>query len=156
MKDIYRTGTPVVLKKISSLIRHRFCINGLCDAMYICNVLAYEFGMGDGESHFTSDAIPENANYEKAAKYLQNAYGCNIAKSEISELSDIIRTGKIDLDLAIDGLGRFLKERKQEIAKCDEWRKDYLKKVIAETKENINYFTMKEKVENGKLGHSKM
>lgn len=143
MIDRYYTGTPVVLKKISSLIRHRFCINGICDAMYICNVLGYEFGMGDGESHFISENIPTNANYEKAAKYLQNAYGCNIAKSEITELSDIIRTEKIDFDLAIDGLRRFLKERKQELVRCDEWRKDYLKKDIAETKENINYFMMK-------------
>lgn len=143
MKKRFSVGTPMSLQKIALQICKRFCIDGLCDPMYICNTIAYAFGMGDGNGSFSSETIPQNADYVKAAKYLQNAYGCNIAKSEISELSDIIRTGKINYELAIEGLRTFIKERKQERTQCDNWRKDYLKKTIDEATATLYEFNMK-------------
>lgn len=141
----FKEGTPAVLQKITALICKRFCILGSCDPMYICNVIAYEFGMGDGNGTFSSDIIPQDADFDRAAKYLQNAYGCNIAKSEISELSDIIRNGEINFPLAIEGLKRFIGERKEERRHCDKWRKDYLRKVIDEACATLFEFKMEER-----------
>ena len=45
---------PRKIKEITINIMRRFTIYGLCDGMYISNVIAYETGLGDGESHFTN------------------------------------------------------------------------------------------------------
>lgn len=46
---------PSRLKETAISIMRRFTITGECDGMYICNVIAAESGIGDGEGHFTGD-----------------------------------------------------------------------------------------------------
>lgn len=43
---------PVQLKKTAICIMRRFTILGICDGMYICNVIAFESGFGDGKGAF--------------------------------------------------------------------------------------------------------
>ena len=66
---------PSRLKETAISIMRRFTITGECDGMYICNVIAAESGIGDGEGHFTGDEI---FNRSEIARRLQFAYGSNI------------------------------------------------------------------------------
>ena len=119
---------PKELVDIAKAIKKRFVINGSADEGYITNVIAYENGLGDGESHFNGETEIKRA--KETAIYLQNAYGCNIAKDEIEELENIIITGQINPATTITGLQRYIQKLKKERRTCDEWRKDYLKKCI--------------------------
>ena len=98
--------------------------------MYICNVIAAESGIGDGEGHFTGDEI---FNRSEIARRLQFAYGSNIPSSAIPELVRILYTGHIDRKDALEGIAEQNLRWKRERANCKEdWRKDYLSKLIQE------------------------
>lgn len=43
---------PEDIKKLSIRICQSYGINGICDPMYIANVIAFEMGRGDGQSNF--------------------------------------------------------------------------------------------------------
>jgi hypothetical protein len=43
---------PADLRKASERICHAYGIRGICDPMYIANVIALEIGRGDGRSNF--------------------------------------------------------------------------------------------------------
>lgn len=43
---------PEDIKKLSIRICQSYGINGICDPMYIANVIAFEMGRGDGQSKF--------------------------------------------------------------------------------------------------------
>ena len=43
---------PANLRKVSERICRSYDIGGLCDPMYIANVIAFELGLGDGYSNF--------------------------------------------------------------------------------------------------------
>lgn len=47
---------PTALKEMVEKILKTWTIRGLCDGMYIANVIANESGTGDGMSHFEADA----------------------------------------------------------------------------------------------------
>lgn len=64
---------PLKLKDISKEICIRFDIKGVCDPMYIVNVIAYE------------------NNIDIAAKRLQGSFGCNIKENDITELINILK-----------------------------------------------------------------
>lgn len=128
---------PEKLKRISNLITFRFNIFGICDHMYICNCLAYDGGCGDGCGTFTGDTIKDP---EKSAEFLQYAYGCNIAKDDIQELAEIIRTADMTMDTAIKGMQKSKEMTlQQKKATQDEWRKGYLDKVAKRFDENIEF-----------------
>jgi len=79
-----------ILDKAKAIAK-RFSINGICDEMYISNVIARCNGLGDGESHFngkTEIILPK-----QTAKEIQQAYGCNIYKEDIKELEEILKGG---------------------------------------------------------------
>lgn len=79
---------PEKLRNIAKAIMKRFGINGVCDEMYICNVIAFCNDIGDGESHFTGDVSITDA--DSTAHRLQSAYASNIKAKDIIELKEII------------------------------------------------------------------
>lgn len=44
---------PEDIKKIAIRICDAYGIRGICDPVYICNIIAVEQGRGDGKSNFT-------------------------------------------------------------------------------------------------------
>ena len=108
---------PSRLKETAISIMRRFTITGECDGMYICNVIAAESGIGDGEGHFTGDEI---FNRSEIARRLQFAYGSNIPSSAIPELVSILYTGHIDRRDALEGIAEQNLRWKRERANCKE------------------------------------
>lgn len=51
-----RYHLPPGLEKASRRIVRAYGIRGVCDPMYIANVIAVELGLGDGLSNFTTPA----------------------------------------------------------------------------------------------------
>ncbi len=45
---------PENLKRVSTRLCRSYGIRGLCDPMYIANVIAVELGLGDGLSNFNT------------------------------------------------------------------------------------------------------
>lgn len=43
---------PPTIKQAATRICRAYGIRGICDPMYIANVIAFELGMGDGRSNF--------------------------------------------------------------------------------------------------------
>lgn len=43
---------PEDIKRLSMRLCQSYGINGICDPMYIANVIAFETGRGDGQSNF--------------------------------------------------------------------------------------------------------
>lgn len=48
----FAENVPEALKTAALRIVHAYAIGGICDPMYIANVIAKELGMGDGLSNF--------------------------------------------------------------------------------------------------------
>lgn len=46
---------PQNLRKASERICRSYGINGICDPMYIVNLIAKELGLGNGQSHFNNE-----------------------------------------------------------------------------------------------------
>ena len=44
---------PENLKRLAIRLSRSYGIRGICDPMYIANVIAFELGLGDGQSNFT-------------------------------------------------------------------------------------------------------
>lgn len=112
----------------------RFTINGLCDGMYISNVIAHTCRIGDGQGNFAGD---EMTNFEENAVNLQSAYGCNIFKKDIRELETILETGTLNKSQAIIGLNEYIAVCESEKRNCDEWRVEYLDSCINNANETI-------------------
>lgn len=129
---------PEKIKNISMAICERFVISGICDPIYICNVIAAENGIGDGMSHFYGDDIITNP--YKTAVRLEGSYGCNITKAEIPEIEFCLMNGYFEKESAIAGLKLFSERTKKELKSCDEWRKRYLKRVLNQINEAINQY----------------
>lgn len=127
-------NVPHKIKQRAVSISKRFAITGVCDPMYISNVIAHTAGIGNGEGLFISDEI---TNAEDIAICLQGAYGCNIQKSDIPELQRILETGCIEKQVATDGMKAFIKRLESEKKICDEWRVGYLNRTIKTLKENM-------------------
>lgn len=127
---------PEKIKDIVRCIILRFCINGTCDGMYIANVIANDSCIGDGMGEFYGDEI---SNHNVLAKKLQCIYGCNIELNEVEELTEIIRTGKLDVQKSVNGLQSYIKRCKEEKKHCDKWRVDYMNRCIEEAIANIEY-----------------
>lgn len=80
---------PERIKKASKELCTRFNIIGICDPLYICNVIAVESGLGNGCNEFTYGEI---INSRKIAERLRGAYGCNIkSKNDEAEIMRIIQ-----------------------------------------------------------------
>ena len=116
---------PEKLKAVAIAIMKRFVLTGVCDGMYIANVLAEESGMGDGQSHFNGRNLEISPS---AADFLMGAYRSNIDSRE--DLDEIIRTGALSADKMRNGLQGLLKELKAEKRTCDEVRKPYVQRRI--------------------------
>lgn len=84
---------PIALKEIVSQIVNTWNIRGLCDGMYIANVIANDSGFGDGQSHFDMSAGASINNPGKIASWLQYAYGSNIPETDIPKLIEILSRG---------------------------------------------------------------
>lgn len=132
------SNVPEKLKQVSEVICYRFCIDGQCDLMYICNVIAYELGIGNGEGEFYQD-IPSRANFLKVANVLFNAYGCNILQTDIVEVAEIIMNGSLNVEKAKVGLSSYIEFLKSQNVKfvTDEFRVEYNLKKIAEATKRI-------------------
>ena len=125
---------PERIKSTAINICDRFVICGICDPVYICNVIAKESGSGDGQGKFNSNVIN---NIEVIAKKIQWAYGCNIIKEEIPEIEYCLINGSFVNEKATEGLRSYSKRIKEELKTCDEWRKDYLNRQLNEISESI-------------------
>ena len=126
-------NVPWEIKKITKCIMKRYTIFGVCDGMYISNVIGYESGIGDGEGRFSEYNESNIQNKRKRiAERLQHAYGCNIRKEDIPELEEILATGTLDTAKAKKGLREFIQACYREKKRCPEYRKDYLTTCITE------------------------
>ena len=101
---------PERYKNIASCLIRRFDISGSSDGMYICNCLAYDSGTGDGRGKFTGDAV----NIPKCASFLQHAYACNIYPDDMQELEEILLTGELNAQKALDGLLAYIRRIRNE------------------------------------------
>lgn len=131
-------NVPENIKRISTEICNRFSIFGVCDPMYISNVIAVENNIGDGKGNFTGNTI---TNEIKTAERLQGSYGGNILKSELPELEFCLINGYMEKEKAITGLKEFIKKIKQELKTCDEWRIDYLNSELSYSEESIELYS---------------
>ena len=50
-------NVPADIKKAVTRIVSAYGIRGICDPMYIANIIARETGRGDGESHFYTEVL---------------------------------------------------------------------------------------------------
>lgn len=129
-----RYKVPERIKKTAIAIMQRFTITGVCDGMYISNVIAHTCGIGDGQGNFTRDEI---TNFKEIATNLQFAYSCNIFKKDIRELETILETGMLNKSQAVIGLNEYIAVCQSEKKTCDEWRIEHLERCINEAKETI-------------------
>ena len=83
-------NVPSNIKSISESICNEFNIKGICDPMYIANVIAVELNLGDGCGNFNSNK-PNLDNVGKLAERLKFSYGSNINNLEV--LKSIILGG---------------------------------------------------------------
>jgi len=111
---------PEKIKVISTEICNRFAILGICDPMYISNIIATKNNIGDGMGNFTNDAI---INVTETAKRIQGCYGCNIIKDEIQEIEFCLINGYMEHEKAIKGLNAFTKRINAELKTCEAWTK---------------------------------
>lgn len=126
---------PERLKNTAIAIMKRFTIYGICDGMYICNTIAFNGGIGDGNGIFTGSSI---SNIPQIARKLQSAYGCNIFKEDLKELENILESGELDKTTATSGINAYISKCKKEIeSNKDSWRIDYLNRCIAEATETL-------------------
>ena len=120
---------PYKICMAAELVCKRFCITGVCDKMYICNVIAHTSKNGDGEGHF--DENPVITNYTEIARKIQFAYSSLITYAEVSEMAYIMENLRIEPAFAIP----CLKEAEKRIAKelhgtTDELRVPYLQRLL--------------------------
>lgn len=111
-------SVPASLQETVTAVCNRFAINGLCDAMYISNVIANDNGFGDGCGNFTE---PQKIDGTKTAKFLQGAYGCNIMRDELGELAAILETGKLDAEKSERGIIAFMQRNEDHKKTCAPW-----------------------------------
>lgn len=128
-------NVPENIKKISVCIMKRFTIIGICDGMYLCNIIASENEIGDGKGNFSGHQITK---FEETANTIQSCYGCNIEKEDIKELAEILKNEKLSLAKAKRGIKKFIENRKREKRNCDTWRIDYLEKLISEARQTLS------------------
>lgn len=138
MKDYNRYfeeyNVPENIKRISICIMKRFTIIGICDGMYICNIIASENKIGDGKGNFSGHHLTK---FKETANTIQSCYGCNIEKEDIKELTEILKNGKLNLAKAQNGIKKFIEDRKREKRNCDKWRIDYIEKLINEAQQTL-------------------
>ena len=108
---------------------------GICDGMYICNLIARINGFGDGCGIFTGDEI---VNPLQTAEELQACYGYNIYREDIEELAEILVTGRLNDSLARNGILRFIRDKRKEQKNCETWRRLYLDKKIAAAQKTLS------------------
>lgn len=139
-------SVPLHLIESASLISFRWNINGICDGMYIANVIAHARDEGDGESHFTfegpSEFVKDNNgemvdSAEKAAQHLIQAYGCNIPKEDRPELIRIIKERNLDLEQSMHGMQSLKSFYSAMIETDDTYRRDYHKKCMQQIEDSI-------------------
>lgn len=46
---------PENIKRLATRLCRSYGIRGVCDPMYIANVIAFELGLGDGQSNFKTE-----------------------------------------------------------------------------------------------------
>lgn len=126
---------PEKIRNTAICIMRRFTIIGQCDGMYICNVIALESGIGDGQGHFTGNT---DINAEKCAAALRDAYSNNIFRRDIDELEDILRTGKLDVMKAASGLRDYISSCHRDKKVCPIGREGYLDLCIQAAKKTLN------------------
>ena len=76
---------PQEIKNVSMSICKDFNIGGICDQMYIANVIAYELGIGDGCGNFNSNS-PDFSRLDYLAQRLSGAYKTCISDSNYDTL----------------------------------------------------------------------
>lgn len=77
-------NVPNDIKNTSIKICKTFNINGLCDPMYISNVIAVETKTGDGSSNFYNNEI-DRSTIDKLSERLAYAYATCIRNSNGTE-----------------------------------------------------------------------
>ena len=129
---------PEKIKQTVTAICNRFAINGLCDPMYISNTIACLNGFGNGCGSFSE---PAEIDANKTAIDLQRCYGCNILKTEIDELADIIlRNGDVNVQTLFSGLSNFKKRNIEEAKERGGWRAEYLERENAYIEKILSSF----------------
>jgi len=94
------TGNPYVIppriRKISEHICRHYSINGVCDPMYIANMVGMCFNVGDGRGHFDNDvALIDPSRLKHLVGRIMGAYGCIIGKGDAKILASIIKQAAI-------------------------------------------------------------
>lgn len=141
-KAFSKYDVPEKLKQIAALIMFRFNMEGICDGMYLCNVMAHQSGSGDGCCSFTSDYVDHSV----AADVIFEAYKTNVSLDEKEELSYMIEHVALSENV-VQNMERSLSRWKDMLKRNhEEFRATYLKKNISIYKEKIDW--MKENKDN--------
>lgn len=141
-KAFSKYDVPEKLKQIAALIMFRFNMEGICDGMYLCNVMAHQSGSGDGCCSFTSDYVDHSV----AADVIFEAYKTNVSLDEKEELSYMIEHVALSENV-VQNMERSLSRWKDMLKRNhEEFRATYLKKNIFIYKEKIGW--MKENKDN--------
>lgn len=127
-------NVPGRLKNTAIAIMRRFSIYGLCDGMYICNVIANTSGIGNGLGVFTGDGITR---IPRIAKELQCAYGCNIFEEDIEELEEILSNGVLDKGKATAGIEKYIEKCKEQKKLRQDWEADIFDRRIRDAKAEL-------------------
>lgn len=136
---------PEKIKDAALLVCKRFCITGVCDPMYICNTIAYETNTGNGEGFFDEKPNISHEGWEKAAKYIQFAYGRLIMSVETDELVSIMENKQIDTKLALERLKSAYERYETEMESCkttNPYHIPYLEKLLQNINSTIVNFTV--------------
>ena len=122
-------AVPEKLKRMAVTIMKRFVITGICDGMYICNVIANQNMMGDGAGHFNGE---DHVIDRKTREFLSTAYSSNIRSDETDQkdLDEILRFGSLNSYRMHKGLTKKLATLRAEKKKCDIYRKEYIARQI--------------------------
>lgn len=78
---------PEVIKDAAQEICAKYNINGICDPMYICNVIALELYLGDGVSNFGKTGGPYTSDdVMRLANRLNHSYATCLAGEDSYQL----------------------------------------------------------------------
>jgi hypothetical protein len=143
-EDYVKYNVPFFIRQLASRICDVFAINGVCDPMYISNIVARRTGCGNGNNEFTYECSG-NELYERQMKRLNDnhvneicsdlmgAYGCNIYKAGKSKdiLLEILNTGTVKMNNEYFLLRELITIKEGEDKTTDdESKKEYLRTEI--------------------------
>ncbi|MBO5551322.1 MAG: hypothetical protein J5966_05125 [Lachnospiraceae bacterium] len=127
---------PEKLKNMAITIMKRFTLTGICDGMYICNIIANQNMMSNGAGKFNGE---DHVIGSDTKRFLTAAYSCNIREdsTDQDDLDEILRTGTLNSHRMYEGIRKQIKQIREEKRSCDIFRKEYCDNKLIFAKMNL-------------------